>query len=93
MKNDNIGVSLDNFILAAEMAEGKAGGKSNHNYSAALGFLRGCRKKLSGEGLNLNNMTFAQLKQKYPVFLNLMIGCIVELMEFGKILNIPELKF
>ena len=51
------------------------------------------RDELLDIGLDLGNMTFSQLKQAEPNFFKSIIGNIVALVKFGKIMKIPELKF
>lgn len=51
------------------------------------------RNKLLDMGLDLDNMTFSQLKQAESNFLEGIIGDIVGLVKFGEIMKIPELKF
>ena len=93
VQNRNVGIYLNNFILQAEMAESKIGGALIHGYSKNVILLTVGKNRLLELGLDLDNMTFGQLKQERPDFLDPMFDNIVTLVKFGKIMDIPELKF
>ncbi|MEK7173335.1 MAG: hypothetical protein AAB740_05195 [Patescibacteria group bacterium] len=93
IKDRNVGVSLNNFILQAKMVEGKIGGGLIHDYQKVIIALEMNRNYFLDMGFDLDKMTFSQLKQENLYFLKGIVDCILGLIKFGEIMKIPELKF